>query len=107
VWVRGYQAMSGLYQKWPPRLVLERADEAIQMGRQRGSSGMMEALACKAQILADNGDTAEAHAVLAQMRGTFESLPDAQITRDPSLLTWPQTRLLHTQSFHLHGNRLL
>jgi transcriptional regulator with XRE-family HTH domain len=99
VWVRGYEAMSGLYQKRPPRLVLERADDAIRTGGRRGSPGMMEALACKAQILAENGGASEAHAILDHMRGTFEALPDAQVTQDSSLLTWPQTRLLHTESF--------
>jgi hypothetical protein len=103
VWVRGYEAMSGLYQKRSFRSVLQQAEGAIGLAADRGSPGMMEAMACKAQVLAEHGFNDQAHEILRQMRVTFEKLPDHQTTQASSLLTnswnWPRTRLLHTESF--------
>lgn len=99
VWVQGYEAMSGLYQGRPFRLVLDRAESAIRLGNGRVTPGLLEAMAGKAQVLAQLGAPTEAANVLQHMRDAFDALPDSLTAERASLLTWPVQRLLHTESF--------
>jgi hypothetical protein len=91
--------MSGLYQNRPPKIVLNRAEVAIGIAGESVTPGKLEALACKAQILARIGAADEAREVLCQMRDAFEDLPGEATAERSSLLTWPVHRLLHSESF--------
>ncbi|WP_131738930.1 helix-turn-helix domain-containing protein [Actinomadura roseirufa] len=99
VWVQGYESVDILYQGRPFRLVLDRAESAIRLSQGHVSPGLLEAMACKAQVLAQIGAADEAATALRQTRRTFEALPGALTEDRASLLTWPEHRLLHTESF--------
>jgi transcriptional regulator with XRE-family HTH domain len=99
VWVQGHESMSSLYQGGPYRLVLDTAESAIRRANGHASPGTLEAMAGKAQALAQLGVTSEAETVLGQMRDTFDALPSALVAERSSLLTWPKSSLLHTESF--------
>jgi hypothetical protein len=99
IWIEGYESVDALYQGRPIRLVLDRAESAIQRADGRPSPGALEAMACKAQVLAQAGAEGEAQSALRQTRSAFESLPDGLTQDRVSLLAWPEQRLLHTESF--------
>ncbi|QXJ21940.1 hypothetical protein AGRA3207_002857 [Actinomadura graeca] len=99
VWVQGHEAMDTLYQGRPFRLVLDRAEAAIRLSDGNTTTGTLKAMACKAQVLSVIGATDDARAAVGRLRRTFETLPDAVIADGGSLQTWPEHRLLHTESF--------
>lgn len=51
VWVQGYESVDALYQGRPFRLVLDRAESAVRLSKGHPSPGLLEAMACKAQVL--------------------------------------------------------
>jgi len=104
VWVRGYGSMSALYQGRPYPLVLDQAEATIRLANGRSTPGVMEAMGCKAQVLAEVGAVDEAKATLRQARRIFEKLPASATVDHGSLLTWPEHRLLHAESFVYSAN---
>lgn len=98
VLVRGEEAVTGLYEHRPSRLLEKRIDEALAISKEEARTGAAQALGARAQMYAIMGRTTAAEEALHQVESTYERLPDAA-TADSSTFGWPQVRLHHTASF--------
>ncbi|MFF5262580.1 helix-turn-helix domain-containing protein [Actinomadura viridis] len=101
VWVRGSEAISGLYQGRPLQLLLDRSEEAISIAGGAASSGLAAARAGRAQVLARLGRVEDAEDELCTLRDTFSRLPADATGESSSLFTSPIHRLHHTESYVL------
>jgi len=96
--VKGRQAMQGLYGAYAPQHVVILADEASS-ATNVPCPGRMTALNAKAQALAILGREKAASEILMTLERTFEKLPH-DITRDRlSALGWAEDRLHHGRSY--------
>ncbi len=99
VWVRGYEAMSGLYQGRPLTAVLRQTEAALDLAGERVSVGRLQVTACRAKSLARLGAGAEAEHLLHRLSADFSSMPTTIGMEQSSLMSWPEQNLFHTASF--------
>jgi hypothetical protein len=99
IWVYGQEAMNGIYQERPLPIVLDKAETAIRLASGHSCPGLLEALACKAQVLAELGMATKADDILRDMEEHFSALPSNLTADRSSRMVWPQHRLWHTQSY--------
>ncbi len=78
--------------------MLEAAEDAIAVGQGKACTGVVSGYAAKAQALAELGRHEEAIAVLADVRGIFEQLPDAVGRDRGSQWGWSDGRLHYVTS---------
>jgi hypothetical protein len=97
--VRGEEAVTGLYEHRPRRLLEQRIDEALSIGNGGTYAGMATALAARAQLLATMGRPTAAVAALHEVEAVYERLPDVVTADDASTFGWTVRRLHHTTSF--------
>ncbi|GAA2089437.1 helix-turn-helix transcriptional regulator [Actinomadura alba] len=99
VWVRGYEAMSSLYERRPLQVVISRAEEAISIAGDSRCPAVLEAMAARAQALAALGQPREAEATMRSMETVWEKQPSGSPHDRLSARIWPETALRHTQSW--------
>jgi hypothetical protein len=96
--VRGEEAITGLYEHRPNRLLEQRIGETLSIAEGGAYAGVVQALAARAQLLAVMGRSADAVAALHEVESMYERLPDT-IIADNSEFGWSLRRLHHTASF--------
>ncbi|MCA1675094.1 MAG: helix-turn-helix domain-containing protein, partial [Actinobacteria bacterium] len=99
LWVRGQEAIIGLYMARPPSVVLALAERGLAIRTASPSAGTTVLLAAKAQTLSRQGRGKEALDTLDTLRSVFERLPDTVTGCTDSIYDWPERRLCHTASF--------
>lgn len=99
LWVRGQEAILGLYSMRPLPVVLALAERGLAIRTANPSAGTAALLAAKAQTLSRQGRSEEALDTLDTLRATFERLPDTATGCTDSIFGWPERRLHHTASF--------
>ncbi len=97
LWVRGHEAVLGIYQGRPLPVVLDLADRGLTIASPTPTAGTASLLAAKAQALALLGRRSDASAALRTLTATFERLPNK--ATEPTMYRWLEHRLRHTESF--------
>ncbi|GLX06655.1 helix-turn-helix transcriptional regulator [Microbispora sp. NBRC 16548] len=98
---RGWEATQALYAGRPHVVVLQRADDALQLARGRACAGAAEGLAMRAQAAAVAGHAGKALTELQELERLVDRLPDAVLEDRETAFGWPHTRFLHTRSYVL------
>lgn len=99
LWVRGQEAIVGLYSDRPMPAMLSLIDQGLGIADRASVVGRVELLAARAQALALSDRPADALAGLGDLQRAFDSLPSAATEREDSAFSWPAISLLHTESF--------
>jgi hypothetical protein len=99
VLVRGDEAVVGLYERRPHRLLEQRIGEALAIGNGGAYTGVAQALGARAQLFAVIGRSDAAAAALREVESTYERLPDSVVSDTTSTFGWSLQRLHHTASF--------
>lgn len=100
VWIRGYEAMAGLYAGRAPAVVLKRSQEAIALaGDTDPCPAVLEAMAARAQVLAMTGRADPAEEAVNTIARRFDVLAPAEADDRLSTNAWPETALRHTQAY--------
>ena len=103
LWVRGQEAILGLYSGRAPATLLALADQGLAVAPDATpSAGTVVLLAAKAQTLARLGRAAEAAQTLTQLRFAFDRLPTEVSGCTDSIYGWSERRLRHVAS-HVHA----
>jgi transcriptional regulator with XRE-family HTH domain/tetratricopeptide (TPR) repeat protein len=98
-WVRGREAVRGLYEHRPNRLLKQRIDEALSIANGAAFGGAATALSARAQLLAAMGRSAEAVETLREVESIFDRLPGSITADTTSTAGWSLQRLHHAASF--------
>jgi hypothetical protein len=99
LWVRGNEAMGGIYQGRPLPVILELIDRGLNLKGSGPSGGRANLLGSKAQTLALMGQSTEAATALRATQRAFEQLPERVTGTGDSVFGWPEQMLRHGESF--------
>ncbi|TMQ97505.1 hypothetical protein ETD83_19995 [Actinomadura soli] len=98
-YARGRQAVLTLPNSGSEKFVLDLAEKAIEISRDKPSAALASGHATKAQALAQMGRDAEARETLDELKRVFDRLPDRVRDDQSSQLGWSVQRLHHTAGF--------
>jgi transcriptional regulator with XRE-family HTH domain len=105
-WVRGNEAVLGLYAQRPLPVVLELADRGLELAGDANVGGAATLASARAQALALLGDQRAAMHELGRVRDRYDRLPTDLTDQRRSAFAQPTTRLRHTESFvYAHAGR--
>lgn len=99
MWVRGREAIRGLYEGRPTASILHLVDDTDLSSNQAMPADRAELLAAKAQALALAGRQPEAEAALDEVRRAYDELPADITSEHDSIYGWAENRLRFTESF--------
>lgn len=99
MWVRGREAIRGLYEGRPTAAILRLVDDADTSSRHAQPADKAELLAAKAQALALAGRGDDAEFALGEVRTTYDQLPGSIVDEHDSIFGWAENRLRFTESF--------
>jgi tetratricopeptide (TPR) repeat protein len=97
--VRGWEAVSGLYEHRPPAELLGITDEALALTAHRDCAAAAGVLAGRAQVLALLRRDADARQTLQDLAAVTAALPSDVLGDETSMFGWPEYRLRHTESY--------
>ncbi|WP_233358852.1 XRE family transcriptional regulator [Thermomonospora amylolytica] len=96
VWVRGRAAQDACWAGRPQAVITGLAAEAIEIAGESPSAGLARAHAARVCLAASQGDFARAHASLAELKRTFDLLPQ---DTEQSVLAFRETQLRWAESY--------
>lgn len=96
-WSRGQEVVRALYERRPPSMVIELADEALARELPSGK-GKVSLVAGRAQALSMLGQGDKARSALTDLGDVCAKLPSS-VTTDDGLWGWPEYCLWHTRSY--------
>jgi hypothetical protein len=99
LWVRGQEAITGLYLDRPMPTIHALVDEGLARAAGRPLAGRAILLAARAQAYAREGRTVDAVAALPPLERAFETLPDSGTRFKDSIFGWSEGRFWHTISY--------
>jgi hypothetical protein len=102
LWVRGREAVLGLYSGRPVPVVLDLAERGLAINPTARNAGGAGLNAARAQALALLGRRDEATAALNATAEVLHALPASEASSNDTIYTWTEQKLRHTASF-VHG----
>jgi Predicted transcription factor, homolog of eukaryotic MBF1 len=96
LWVRGREAVLGLYSGRPVPVVLSLAEQGLAIDPGARTAGRAGLGAAQAQALALMGRREDARAALRAMENVLEALPPGS---DDTIFDWTERNLRHAESF--------
>ncbi|MCI0689342.1 MAG: helix-turn-helix domain-containing protein [Sporichthyaceae bacterium] len=98
-YVRGRQAVLGLYGGYTPEQILDIAADAQAHAGAAATAGLASAQAAQAQVLSVMGLAIDADAALHRLCDTFDALQDAVASDRSSQYGWSAQKLHHVTSY--------
>lgn len=99
MWVRGQEAVLGLYSRRPLPLVLDLADRGLAMAGATRAAGVATLGSARAQALAQLGRERDALEALHAVEDLYGHLPASVTADSDSIFGWPEHRLRHVESY--------
>jgi hypothetical protein len=99
IWVRGNEAVLGLYSHRPLPVVLDLADRGLARSQGAAVGGVVNLASARAQTLALMGRQTEAATALHTVEDAFGQLPAETTGLTESIFGFPEHLVRHTESF--------